>query len=645
MKRILAILSCLILLVCLVASMPTAVSATTESETILLAGSDFQVSGHNTSRIEAILGTLEIHGITKADGAFFCGDYTLNSCDNNNGQSSAGLQVLKDLFNPIVGDNTTFVQGNHDPADTVGLSHSGNNDPASGKYGVYVIHEDEYLQYNWDYSLGVVEQTAARLKEYLDAKADSGWDKPIFILSHVGLHWGNRTIKEGSAIHGDLLVDVLNEAGEKGLNIIFLYGHDHSGGIADFIGGSAVYFKKGDQIEVCTGQKKEHTTRTLKFTYMNAGYIGYYSTTEPTCDATVTMSVFRIRGNEVIITRYDGNINFLKEQYGIHNLKSKGVWHPDYSQEGYHAQPNTLEYASSRRVTATSDEYVETPMPSDNHTHEYASATCTDPKTCIECGATEGEALGHKFTNACDKFCNRCSYTRMIKHDYKAATCTKAKTCKVCGKTSGSKLGHTYKKVVTKATTTANGKIKNVCTRCDYTASKVTTVYKASKVSLSKTTYTYDGKVKKPTLTVKDSKGNKIASSNYTVTYASGRKTVGTYKVTVKFKGNYSGTKTLYFKINPVKTSVKSLTAAKKSLKVAINKKAPQVSGYQVQYSTSKSFKSYKTKTLTGYKKTALTLSGLSAKKTYYVRVRTYKVVNGVRYYSGWSAVKYKKTK
>ncbi len=309
------------------------------------------------------------------------------------------------------------------------------------------------------------------------------------------------------------------------------------------------------------------------------------------------------------------------------------------------------------------------------------------------------------------------------KHTYTAATCTKAKTCKICGATSGSKLGHNYyKKVVTKATTTANGKIKNVCTRCNYTASTTTIIYKASKISLSKTFYTYDGKVKKPTLTVKDSKGNKIASSNYTVTYASGRKNagtykvtvkmkgkytgtktlsfkinpisaskckvslsttsytydgkvkkptvtvknangtklttssytvtyasgrknVGTYKVTIKFKGNYTGTKTLTFKVNPAKTTVKSLTAGKKSLKVAITKKSTQVTGYQIQYSTTKSFKSYKSKTLTSYKTVSTSLTGLKAKTTYYVRVRTYKTVNGVKYYSGWSTIKYKKTK
>ncbi len=382
MKRICGLLLTLILLLALVPMSATPVTAA-EKETILIAGSDFQVSSHNTTRIEQVLNTLAIHGITKADGAFFCGDYTLNSVDENQGQSSYGLGTLKRLFTPIVGNNMTFVQGNHDPEDTEGLSKAGNNDPASRKYGAYVIHEDQYLQYNWVNSDKVVEQTAADLKKYLDEKVRVGWNKPIFILSHVGLHWGNRTIKEGSAIYGEKLVDVLNEGGQKGLNIIFLYGHDHSGGIADFMGGAAIYLKKGDAMEVCTGQKKEHHSRTINFTYMNAGYIGYYSTDEPTCDATVTMSVFRIKGNEVIITRYDGNVNLAKNQYGIHNLKSAGVWHPSYSEKGYHAEPDTRVYASSRKVTATDDVAVDTPMP----------GQVTEPTTTITTITTAGSGV------------------------------------------------------------------------------------------------------------------------------------------------------------------------------------------------------------------------------------------------------------
>ncbi len=292
--------------------------------------------------------------------------------------------------------------------------------------------------------------------------------------------------------------------------------------------------------------------------------------------------------------------------------------------------------------TVASDEYLKSAATCTSAAVYYKSCSCGQRGTIT---FKSGSKRGHTYTNACDTSCNICGATRTIKHDYKAATCTRAKTCKKCGVTSGSKLGHSYDKVVTKASATANGSIKYMCTRCKYTASNVTTVYKASKISLSKTTFAYNGKVQKPSVVVKDSKGNKIASSNYTVTYATGCKNVGTYKVTVKFKGNYTGTKSLTFKINPAKTAVSSLTAGSKKLTVKWTKKTTQVTGYQVQYSTTKSFKSYKTKTFTSYSKTSLTLTGLKAKTTYYVRVRTYKTVGGVKYYSGWSTVKSQKTK
>ena len=130
--------------------------------------------------------------------------------------------------------------------------------------------------------------------------------------------------------------------------------------------------------------KKKHTTYTLNFTYMNAGYIGYYSTSESSTDATVTMSVFLIRGDEVIITRYDEEINLNKNKIGVHNLKSKGVWHPDWS-EDYHVVPDTREYASSRKVTADSDEAVEPPRysPLEEEPEETTTAAPTTENTTV----------------------------------------------------------------------------------------------------------------------------------------------------------------------------------------------------------------------------------------------------------------------
>lgn len=206
------------------------------------------------------------------------------------------------------------------------------------------------------------------------------------------------------------------------------------------------------------------------------------------------------------------------------------------------------------------------------------------------------------------------------------------------------KSSHSYKTTTTAATLKKDGKIVKKCSVCG--KSTTTTIKKIKSVKISEDEYTYNGKTRKPTVTVKDSNGNKLKKdTDYTVKYASGRKNVGKYKVTISFKGKYSGSKTLYFEILPKKTSVSKVTAAKKSLKVKIKKQSKQVTGYKIQYSTSSKFKSAKTKTIKSYKTTSATIKQLKAKKTYYVRVCTYKTVNGKKYYSDWSKAVKKKTK
>ncbi|MGN1328265.1 MAG: CotH kinase family protein [Eubacterium sp.] len=183
-------------------------------------------------------------------------------------------------------------------------------------------------------------------------------------------------------------------------------------------------------------------------------------------------------------------------------------------------------------------------------------------------------------------------------------------------------------------------------------ASSTTKTPTVKSVKLSKTAYTYDGKVKKPTVTVKDSNGKTLKNgTDYTVIYASGRKNVGSYAVKITFKGDYSGSKTLYFKIIPKTPSISSLTAKTKGFTVKWKKISTQVTGYQIQYSTSSKFTAKKTKTVTINKSGTIsnTISKLTAKKKYYVRVRTYttKKVNGNKetLYSSWSKVKSVKTK
>ena len=83
------------------------------------------------------------------------------------------------------------------------------------------------------------------------------------------------------------------------------------------------------------------------------------------------------------------------------------------------------------------------------HSHIWADATCTDPKTCSVCGETTGNALGHKWSNATctdPKTCSVCGETtgNALGHKWNDATCTEPKTCSVCGETSGNALGHKW---------------------------------------------------------------------------------------------------------------------------------------------------------------------------------------------------------
>ena len=207
--------------------------------------------------------------------------------------------------------------------------------------------------------------------------------------------------------------------------------------------------------------------------------------------------------------------------------------------------------------------------------HNFADATCAVAKTCLDCGKISGSKLGHTYSNNCDKTCNRCNETRSITHSYdsgkvtKKATCkatgVKTYTCTVCKATKTSTIAksttHKYKTTTTKATTSKNGKVVKKCTVCGKVASTTTIKY-AKTFKLSATTYAYNGKVKTPSVTVKDSAGKTLKkNTDYTVSYASGRKNVGTYKVTVKMKGNYSGTKTLTFSIKPTTKSSATVVA------------------------------------------------------------------------------------
>ena len=95
-----------------------------------------------------------------------------------------------------------------------------------------------------------------------------------------------------------------------------------------------------------------------------------------------------------------------------------------------------------------------------------------------------------------------------------------------------------------------------------------------------------------------------------------------------------------YKKINVSKGKIKKIIN-KKSKKIKIDiKKINNTNGYEIQYSTSKKFKNKSTKKVTK-KSTSVTISKLKKKKTYYVRVRAYKIDSaGKKIYGKWSTIK-----
>ncbi len=280
------------------------------------------------------------------------------------------------------------------------------------------------------------------------------------------------------------------------------------------------------------------------------------------------------------------------------------------------------------------DEGVVTKKPSCS-----APGVKTHTCTSLGCGKTYTEtisALGHKTVT--DKAV--------------PATCTKGgKTagvhCSVCGKILTAQkavpaTGHKNKTAVEKATVSKNGKAVISCAVCGK-VSKTAVIYKASSVKLAKTAYTYNGKAQKPKVTVKDGKGKILTEGkDYTVKYQSGRKNPGQYTVTVTFKGNYSGKKTLTFTIAPKAPTLKVKANTKKAT-LSWNKQTGST-GYYVYMATSKNGKYTKIATVKG-NKTGYTKTGLKTGKTYYFKVVAYTKAGGKTINSAYSSVKNAKIK
>ena len=364
--------------------------------------------------------------------------------------------------------------------------------------------------------------------------------------------------------------------------------------------------------------------------------------------------------------------------------------------------------------------------------HSYGNSVVTKQPTCT----SEGTAI---------KTCTKCNATVTEKLPAKGHTAVTDKgypaTCTTAGKTDGSHCSvcNTVIKVQTVINATGHkssgwivdktasigvkGSKHKECTVCkkvletaEIPALSRISISKAS-VTLSTSTYAYDGKAKKPGVTVKlngktlkngtdytvsysnntkvgtakvtiTGKGNYTGSvsktysiknnfkkatisgisnksytgknitqsitvkyngktlkngTDYTVSYSS-NKNIGTATVKVTGKGSYAGTITKTFKINPAKQEIQKLTAKSKAFFVDWAQKG-SATGYEIQYATNSKFTSAKKVTIKNNKTDKTTVSKLSGKKKYYVRVRSYTTVKGTKYYGAWSASKSVTTK
>lgn len=147
----------------------------------------------------------------------------------------------------------------------------------------------------------------------------------------------------------------------------------------------------------------------------------------------------------------------------------------------------------------------------------------------------------------------------------------------------------------------------------------------------------YTGKKITPKITVKYDGETLTQGIDYTLSWKN-NKSIGTAMVTVKGQGRYTGTKETTFNIIPKAVTLSSLESKTKSQLKAIWKKSSGITGYELEYGLKKKLTDA-TNVIIGKSKTNYTLKDLRSKKTYYVRIRAYKTVKGVKYYSAWSKV------
>ena len=161
---------------------------------------------------------------------------------------------------------------------------------------------------------------------------------------------------------------------------------------------------------------------------------------------------------------------------------------------------------------------------------------------------------------------------------------------------------------------------------------------KNTKITLKTSSLVYTGKSQSPVVTVKN--GDKVLTKGTSYKVTGSRATIGPGTVTITGMGKYTGTVKKSFKVVPGKVTISGVTGGTKQFTVKWGKKSGGVK-YQIKYRV----KGTSTWKNTSSTTTSKTVKNLTKGKTYKVKVRAYKTVNGTNYYGAFSAVKTVKVK
>lgn len=489
-------------------------------------------------------------------------------------------------------------------------------------------------------------------------------DKYTEVIKAKGHNYSAEVTKKANCTDDEVITYTCANCGDKYTEVIKAKGHNYSAEVTK----KATCDTDGVKTFTCADCGDVYTEKleALGHTY------GISEVVKPTCDndgyTKFTCSVCGDSYSKVINAtghKYNDKIvsaSCDKSGYTLHTCENCGdIYKDNFTSPLGHDYTSqtvkpTCETDGEKTFTCTrcGDTYTEV-IKAKGHVYKrtVVAAGCeTDGYTLVECmechdSFKEGYVGAKGHTIVTDKAV--------------AATCTTAgKTegshCSVCGKvikaqTEIKAKGHVAGDWITDkaAAVGVKGRKHRSCTVCgavvesaDIPALSPKSISSAS-VSLSIATYSFDGKVKTPSVTVKLGSTALRKGIDYVVSYRN-NKNVGKATVVITGKGLYAGTITRTFVINPAKQEIQKLTAKSKGFYIDYAAKS-HATGYEIQYATNSSFSGAKKTVITSNKTDRVTVSKLSGNKKYYVRVRTYTTVNGIKYYGAWSAVKTVTTK